>query len=575
MGASTTARGTSWIILALVLIPAIASGLGVPTGAQCSDHPLYKTAGKGEIIRSWSYRLQADGRQYWTTSVYFPRYQTHAWAPLENPTSTKYANLDYFSTHTGTENHADFVTLNFQRSAKVYLMIHAYRGTGAAPTLTGWTSEKEYIEITKGKGLRTAMDIGTCNATFGATSRAYVFSKVGTSIEIGSRAWMFANVKNLETKGSWSAMIAEADGSPVVAPTRPEGMEIPAGGRCPSELHDSWVTPSTDSEDTALGTKMFQTWHPLWDPCYWCAYDHEHGSSAPLLMNYKPKYGYTALKNNEQDESHKGFKDIVLDLGTHHMYYGLHAHMSSKSRFSTRFHTLVIAVTEKATNATVAELSFKADYGHEEVRLARGGMEPITHEDAVLKNETGRSEARKFRIINVINKKTRDPRYEYRDAPNELHGNYEQWRTVPICSYVRRGREPNVDFKDMALALNTAEDKEEVTVLGRMRDGQLHPQVSVNREFRTEDFKIADRLCKFALPDIQGRPKEGKFYTNPYGTILLDAPGPTNIAQYIRPGFNITVSGDYNAVDPWEGLYIKGAEGHMRDIACAVKAEEN
>lgn len=431
--------------------------------------------------------------------------------------------------------------------------------------------------MTQGKHTRTTMDIGSRNETFLVPHMAYVFSKVGSSVEIGSKDWMYANLPHLDTKGYWSAMIAEEDGSPVAAPTRPRGMEIEAGARCPDALHDRWITPGTDQLDTsAHGNTMFRTWHPLWDPCYWCSYDHEHGSAAPLLMKYYPKYGYTALKNNEQDESHKGFKDIVLDLGTHFMYYGIHAHMSSKTRFSTRFHTLVIAVSEKVTEEIVAEISFKADYGHEEVRLAKGGIAPITPDDAELKAETAPYSPRKFRIINIINMENLDPRYLYRVIPGELDGTYEQWRTVPICSYVKWGHEPNVDFKDVGLALKTAENKEEVTVLGRIRSGKLVPHASVSREFRAEDFTIADRLCKFALPDIRGQPKkDGKFYTNPYGTALLDGPGPTNIAQYIKPGFNITVSGDYNTMDTWLGLYIKGAEGHMRDIAGAVQADQN
>lgn len=60
-------------------------------------------------------------------------------------------------------------------------------------------------------------------------------------MEIGSNDWMEANVAHLDTNGNWVAMVAEEDGSPSKAPTRPEDVDIEAGGRCPDALHDSWL----------------------------------------------------------------------------------------------------------------------------------------------------------------------------------------------------------------------------------------------------------------------------------------------------------------------------------------------
>lgn len=544
-------------------------------GPLCSWHPLYTAGMSHQIIRSWSFSSQeADGSQYWAQSTYIPQYEQHSFHPQADPSSTKYLGLDYFTTHSGKQAEANFVTLNFQREAKVYLLVHAYVSGFPAATLAGWTSEG-WVAKKEGSSDKTIFGLGAYKQEMHAPGYAYAFSMTGEDIVIPDAKYIAANIGGITAKGYYSALIGEADGSPVTSPTAPAGMSITPGGRCPDALHNKWTTPGTDKDDVQTSTMQFETWHPLWDPCFWCAYDHEHGSAAKELMGYAPRYGYTALKNNNQNESAKGFKDIVLETADHYVYYGLHAHVSQPTRFSTRFHTLVLAVTDKATKTLQLELRFKADYGLRAVRLAlKGDQMPLTPEDQKLfaEQEDGYKH-RKHRLLNVINPTSMDPRFLYRDSPDELHGEYEQWATCPICTYTKRWDEPTVDFRDMGLALKDTTGSD-TTTLGRMRDGKFYQQPSTNRQLRGK-FTISDDNCIYKLRDIAGKAVNGKFYTDQYGKKLLAGPGEGAIAQYIKPGFSITIDGQYETDDTWTGLYKNGTMGHMRNVGLAVEETQN
>ena len=545
-------------------------------GAQCSNHPLYKDGTKGVLIRSWTYKPRPDGSMYWTTSGYFPKYDKHTWVPVDPASKNNYTGLDFFASHQGDAKPelADFVTLNFQRPCKVYLMVHGWKDTGPKPTLAGWTSE-EFVQVSKGEGERVKFDLGSQKRDIYAPNRAYLFSKiVKESVAIGNHGWVGSNVKNLNTKGFWTVLVAEEDGSPTTLSGAPAGT-VP-NGRCPDALHDAWVAKGQDKDDKLTYGMDFKTWHPLMDPCFWCSYSHEHGSSAPLIMGYNPRYGYTALKHkgNSSLELHNGFKDIVIDLEDYYMYYGIHAKMSDKHRFMVRFHTKVIAVVKKSDGELMAELRFKADYGHREVRTKVSGSMALTPEDEKVKVLSKYPKCRRQRLMNVINIDNLDNRYRYRDAPDILHGQYEQWSTCPLCSTTFHGREPTVDFKDMALAVKDATSMEEVH-LGRMRDGKLERQVSVNRELRVRDWILSDSLCVFYLPDISGKAVDGVFYTDPYGGKLLAGPGPSAIRQFIKPGFSLNVTGEFNTVDTWTGIHKDGATGSFRNIGHVLDADEN
>lgn len=561
----------AYVSILLLLSSTLAS-----TGMVCEDHPLASTVDKGVLISSWSYAPDVVNHQYWVQSVYLPRYTKHVWAPLEDNRSTKYANLDYFNTHNSRRPLEDFFTIKFQREAKVYLLVSGHIG-GPVVTLKGWNSEG-WVQLTPEtiKNRTIEIGLGKRKLTASVPSRGYVFSRVGKTLTIPSYHIVGEQLLGMTAKGYWSLLIAEADGSPSTAPTTPNGIIVKPNSRCPEALHDAWVTSGTDVDDLQTYGRMFRTYHPLWDPCYWCAYDHEHGSNAKALMGYVPRYGYTALKNGKQDESHKGFKDIVMEVNDKFVYYGMHAHMSSGKRFGTRHHTLVIAVTDKQGELEL-ELRFKADFGHREARLAGNVAKiPLTPEDERLRNEMA-GKPRRVRIVNVVNPGNLDRSLNYRGSPNERIGEYEQWFTVPICSLVKRFGEPAVDFKDMGLALRYKDSGvDDIVELGRTHKGVFAQGASVDREFRARDFEIGQSFCNFSNPDGSiATQVSGKFYTDPYGKIILEKAGPAACAQFIKPGFSIRIEGSFETMDTWFGLYQDGKEGHIRNIALGVLESEN
>lgn len=545
----------------------------------CKDHPLAKVAKKGVLIRSWSYDMNEKKKMYFTESVYFPRYAGHKFVPVNNQLSTNYENLDLFSTKSRNKATDGFCNIFFQRKAKVYLLVHGHVRGDPKAYLRGWKSEgwamlsKEYSS-----NRRLVFGLGKRRGNMTIPHRAYVFSKVASKVQIPSHKALGAKIRGIKLAGYWSLLVAEADGSKTKAPRNPPGINIPAGGRCPEALHDKWVTRGTDPSDPQTFDKEFKTFHPLWDPCYWCAYDHEHGSDAKSLMGYAPKYGYTAMKNGLQKEAHKGFKDFVLEVKGKYLYYGLHAQMSKGRRFGARHHTLVMAVTDKRSKGKLQlELNFKADYGHRAVRLRKKGQSPLTSDDEKLDEQINGRGPRRRRLINVYDPENINRRFRYRRSPFERRGEYEQWATVPMCSKARRGFEPTVDFKDMGLALRSLNSTpSDVVNLGRTRDGVFIQNPSTNREFKAKSFLLAESECYFYSPATGLKPdKSGKFYTDVYGNEAVKGPAHNACAQFMRPGFRLEVSGRFETIDTWYGLYQEGKKGHMRNVGYAISESEN
>lgn len=125
--------------------------------------------------------------------------------------------------------------------------------------MTGYITKKAKLGIYKPK-------------EWGPSNFAYVFSKTteNTCITIPGSQYVAANVSGLKVGGLYWVMVSELDGSPVQKPSSPSGIseEIPAGGRCPDELHELWRAPVRPGEIDVDG-RAFKTTHPVWDPCYW------------------------------------------------------------------------------------------------------------------------------------------------------------------------------------------------------------------------------------------------------------------------------------------------------------------
>ena len=287
---------------------------------------------------------------------------------------------------------------------------------------------------------------------------------------------------------------------------------------------------------------MFRTYHPTWDPCFLCTFGHEHGSDARTIMGYTPRYGYTALKNHNQDESHNGFKDFVTELRTHYLYVGLHMHMSQPRRFTVRFHTLVVALVNKASRDLEAELRFKADYGPALVRKKKGGFEPVSAKDSYVLRQVGSGMNR--HIINVIDREHLDPRWKYRS--DLVRGNYERWATVPMCSAVTKRQLPEVDVRVPPNALKSIDgDLSTTTELGSGTADHVTVSLGLNRVLRFKDWTISDKLCGMDVGS-------GRFYTDPKARVLRRGAGKNSVAQFIKRGFELKMSGaqkhDFNGL---------------------------
>jgi len=153
-------------------------------------------------------------------------------------------------------------------------------------------------------------------------------------------------------------LIAEDDGDPTPTPPVPSGKQYPVpGGTCPDWVHARHTTLGPDGE-------TYQTWHPQWDPVYWCSFGHDHGSSPSLIPgNPMVPYGYVADKV-PQDEPNLGFKEFTFqDLSRKHwVRFVIHAGTSSGRRVCAQLHTLYVQVYNNS-GTELMNVGFKADYG--------------------------------------------------------------------------------------------------------------------------------------------------------------------------------------------------------------------
>eukprot|EP00171_Calliarthron_tuberculosum_P000119 IDg119t1 len=268
----------------------------------------------------------------------------HTYVPASGDDPHKFRHLDLFVTDHSLERRR---ARHARRHKK-----HA-RGKEARVRLPGWKPEG-WAEL-ESDNSRDPVSLGFTRSVRGRYARiAFVFSRSGHNVTLPTRSWVQRKLKGVPTRrGKYTVLVSEANGyaskrprlSPALAAKQ---TSVRAGERCPSWLHDTWAVDGDETDPHTAGVR-FRTHHPLWDPCFWCAYDHEHGSDASALMGYTPRFGYTALKNGREEESHTGFKGFVLQLRDGlRMYYMVHAKLSEARRFSAQRHTVVVAVTNSS-----------------------------------------------------------------------------------------------------------------------------------------------------------------------------------------------------------------------------------
>lgn len=252
----------------VLLTAAFVSFLGKSSGLglSCSDHPGFFSGLKSTLPKSWT---MLSGPSF-GGSNYHVNPPTHQYAPLLDVNSTKYRGLDLFWAYQTGEGD-DFIELELQRAAKVYLLVaFEYNGDYPEPSLEGWKSE-EYVGLVKGVDEDLPFGVHQTNYRW-IPREAYAFSKVvDGKIILPTGEWVQRNIQGGKPIADYIVLVAEEDGSATGVPTSPAGVPdgIEPNARCPDELHDLWMTGNTDDDDADTAGMKWRTWHPMWDPCYW------------------------------------------------------------------------------------------------------------------------------------------------------------------------------------------------------------------------------------------------------------------------------------------------------------------
>ena len=551
--------------------------LPVVSSQQCAEHPIMETtivekgSFKGEILERYSFH--PIGRD-WKPTTYQPRLPV-TYRKIGSGHIT-IRNLDFF----GTAEKKRVTKIKFQRTAVVFLLLEVHRFPSSATEqeakLPGWKSAGWFERIRGPEVVK--FGVGQHRAETMTPKKAFVFAIRGTSVTIPSSKTLKRRFPNLRATGRFSILVGERNGRPVEKPQQPRAQpDIVPGQLCPSFLHDLWVTKDADERDEQIREKLFRTYHPLIDPCYLCSYGHEHGSAAQVLMGYKPRYEYTALKNERQRESHTGFKDYVLDTPKHWVYFGIHSQMSSRTHFAVRHHTLAMAVVQKSSRKIVMETRFKADFGAAVVRR-RADLRMIGVSPEQERLYRGRKE--KFRrVVNVLDPKREDRTLHYRTPRSRVReGLYEQWSTTPFCSTSsRRSGGLVLDVQNPYLAMrkvvsSNAQIGEEAVELGKQRpNGQFEPNTSQRRQLDLVNLNISTSAC-FQEDD---RPLHGFFYTDPYAKQRFEDPGENRVRHFAIDGFSLVLDGQFRLADEWLGLYTSTAKGEFQNIALGINEDAN
>lgn len=253
-------------VLSLLTV-SLAANENLNIATKCKDHPAYKASLNPVLVSSWAFPSSLSTSEQ---LAYLPKHQDHMFSPVGGANPNKYSDLDLFHTAMGLRDPS--FRIFFNRRAKVYLFLdvpdRAFDAARAA-TLQGWRRE--------GWARRTR---GPPTITFGVhqtlttpmTRYAYVFSKLTSgdhSVDVPQTMFLKQRVAGLSVPGSYNLWIAEADGSPSPPVGKFNGMTVRPNRACPAALHAAWVAEDKNRADTDTRGRMFRTWHPQWDPCWW------------------------------------------------------------------------------------------------------------------------------------------------------------------------------------------------------------------------------------------------------------------------------------------------------------------
>lgn len=545
---------------------------------RCESHPAHFPGLAPVLFKEVQYAASClQDHSY----IYVPRCRDIQYFPMGGKNASKYSGYDVFVADVPKVNSLAAITLHFHRPARVYLLLPASKDNANSTGDIPGFQDDGLLEIPSQGWPQVEFGISrTKSFNIPKTARAfYKTARDGTAV-LPDSGWLNSNLNWLQPITSYVMLFSEIDGTSSPQPVSPAGVPpITAGKRCPEQLHDLWRIPGRDTEDMTIHGKTFQTWHPMWDPCYWCGYDHEHGSNAGRLMGVLPTYNYPSLKNFNQDEFHNGFKSFVFKKDGYLVSYDIHASLSQTRRFVTRFHSGILTIVDSSTFELMAQLTMKLDFGAAKVRTVNGSDDEAIHpgESHLIEEQKDLSpRERVFNIIGSTNYAELDPRYTYLDKSRFLQGQYEKWSSAFICSTENPKSMLKVDFRDPGTALRTASSTKEdpPMILGAFdRNNNVVPHLSMNRRLLTKNMQVGLDLCS---DETQKIAKDGKWYTDPYGENPVAYPGKHRMQQYIKPGFSITLDGIYGlCASSQDGLYVEQVKNSFRDPQLTIDPFRN
>ncbi|MDJ0792449.1 MAG: S-layer homology domain-containing protein [Acidimicrobiia bacterium] len=332
---------------------------------------------------------------------------------------------------------------------------------------------------------------------------------------------------NGDSRTMYLILLAESDGTPTPTPPVPSGKQYPVPGKaCPEWVHDRHTTVGPDG-------KTYNTWHPQWDPVYWCSFGHDHGSS-PSLIPGAPMvpYGYVADKV-PQDEPDMGFKEFTFqDLSSKHwVRFVIHAGTASGRRVCARLHTLYVQVYDNS-GRELMNIGFKADYG---AAVSTDGpvLTPSNcgYSMPALRNEVGDDRERSINVGADSND------YERWDSKDDT----TQTRNLGFGAF-----EHSFDIRNpMSHCVNQTCN----SVVKRDPEWQ-------NATRRTMGMSSWQAPFTFSVARALGT---GEFFTDPYGNGLVSSGAPNATRQFIDPavqGVDFLMDSGTNriecvATDPW------------------------
>jgi len=408
---------------------------------ECKDHPAIQdlTDFNGVLLKDFTYPRRSGANLR-----YIPRFDEVDFDLLDSEQGLLGLDLVVVGNHkcTGEDCSSEDkpITMRFTRTASVFMLVdspeilfeHASEHPGIGEPGEDWEFLGRF-QSDPGNSPQISYGIHEEKINLPDFGYAYKLKHDTTSVALPRIDHVYDRTQLVDEKsrGTYVVMVGEAGGLPSSLPDLPTTMTNPMVPikpleRCPQELHEHWELAGVTEDSTLEDEDRFDTWHPVYDPCYWCLYDHEHGSDASKLIGpeYAPRYTYAALKNNNEEESNEGFKSFVFEYGDYMVNYDVHMKNSDARRFKVALHTAIYTVVRKDTNELMVRLTQKVNYGSLKFLDQKGKQQSL-----------GPTESSNGRM----------PRKRVMNGPKS--NRYEKWLGFFMCSNHENGSKRMLSIK--------------------------------------------------------------------------------------------------------------------------------